>query len=72
MTAMTKIKSIQGDSIDSICWRYYGRSLGMVERVLQANPQLSQYDAILPMGTTVYLPHIETATQHKPTIQLWE
>lgn len=69
---MQQVISLQNDSIDSICWRYYGRSLGVVELVLQANPQLAQFDAILPMGTTVNLPHIDSPKQQKNSIQLWE
>lgn len=68
----TKIISIQGDTIDSICWRYYGYSTGVVELVLNANPQLAQYDVLLPIGTIVYLPIVHTVTQQKKSIQLWE
>ncbi|MBF7683869.1 tail protein X [Acinetobacter sp. B5B] len=66
------VKSIQNDSIDSICWRYYGRSSGVVEMVLQANPKLAVFDAILPMGTDVLLPDISTPQKTVTTINLWD
>lgn len=64
-----KIFAIQNDTIDAICWRYYGRSSGVVEKVLEANPEL---EVILDIGTPVILPDIETPQQTKQTIQLWD
>lgn len=66
------VKSIQNDSIDSICWRYYGRSSGIVEIVLQANPQLAFFDAILPIATDVLLPDIASPQKTETTINLWD
>ena len=66
------ITAIQNDTIDSICWRYYGRSSGVVEKVLDENPQLAEIGVILPIGTEVILPDIETPQQTKQTIQLWD
>ncbi|MCH7387660.1 tail protein X [Acinetobacter modestus] len=64
-----QIFAIQNDTIDAICWRYYGRSSGVVERVLEANPEL---EVILDIGTPVILPDIETPQPTKQTIQLWD
>lgn len=69
---MRIIQSIQNDTIDSICWRVYGRSSGVVERVLEANPQLVDFGVILPLGTEISLPDLETPQQTKQTIQLWD
>ncbi|KAA8734922.1 phage tail protein [Acinetobacter qingfengensis] len=66
------ITAIQNDTIDSICWRYYGRSAGVVEKVLEANPKLADIGVILPIGTEVILPDIDTPQQTKQTIQLWD
>lgn len=66
------ITAIQNDTIDSICWRYYGRSAGVVEKVLEANPQLADIGVILPIGTHVILPNIDTPQQTRQTIQLWD
>lgn len=66
------INALQNDTIDAICWRHYGRSSGVVEQVLEANPQLAEFDVCLPMGTLVILPNIETAEQIQQTINLWD
>jgi len=44
----------QGDSLDSVIYRYFGRSSGLLEATLAINPHLTAM-AILPMGTLVYL-----------------
>lgn len=66
------IFALQHDTVDEICWRVYGRSSGVVEKVLEANPKLAEHDAFLPIGTEVILPDIETPQQIKQTIQLWD
>lgn len=47
------IHALQYDTVDAICWREYGRSSGVVEKVLEANPQLAELGVFLPMGTQV-------------------
>ena len=66
------ITALQNDTVDAICWREYGRSSGIVEKVLEANPSLAAHGTFLPMGTKVILPDIETPEQIKQTIQLWD
>lgn len=66
------ITALQNDTVDAICWREYGRSSGVVEAVLEANPKLAEYGAFIPMGTQVTLSEILTPTQTKQTIQLWD
>ncbi|MHA3059485.1 tail protein X [Acinetobacter sp. ANC 4636] len=66
------IKSIQNDTIDSICWRYYGRSTGVVEQVLSANPQLDELGEILPIGTDVLLPDLDSPQNIQHSINLWD
>ena len=39
---MKTVYAIQNDTVDAICWRNYGRSSGVVEAVLEANPHLSE------------------------------
>lgn len=69
---MRIIQAIQNDTIDGICWRIYGRSSGVVEKVLEANPQLADLGVILPLGTEINLPDLDTPQQTKQTIQLWD
>ena len=59
------INALQNDTVDAICWREYGRSSGVVEKVLEANPGIAAYGPILLMGTEVILPDLETPHQIK-------
>ena len=66
-----QLRTLQGESVDAICWRHYGRSLGMTEAVLQANPGLAALGLILPQGLLVTMPELP-ASQPKPIVQLWD
>lgn len=46
-----KIYAMQGDTLDAICARFYGRTAGVVEAVLKANSGLAESGVILPHGT---------------------
>ncbi|WP_258087249.1 tail protein X, partial [Xenorhabdus bovienii] len=35
-----QVRAFQGDTVDLLCWRHYGRTQGIVEQVLEANPDL--------------------------------
>lgn len=49
--------SKEGDSVDRIVWKHYGREgAGLVELVLEANPGIADLGPVLPMGTRVVLP----------------
>jgi phage tail protein X len=57
--------------VDRICQRVYGRTAGVTEQVLVANPGLADLGPILPMGTLITLP--EQAPQaESPMLQLWD
>ncbi len=53
---MATYRSIDGDMIDAVCRRFYGREAGAVEAVLEANPGLADFGPVLPAGTVVQLP----------------
>lgn len=61
----------QGDTLDALCYRHYGRTAGVVEAVLLANPGLAEVGIILPHGTRIVLPVIDTAPASE-TVQLWD
>ena len=65
--------TLQGDTIDLVCWRELGTTTGgVVEQVLALNQNLSDLGPVLPPMTDVILPIITAA---KPatieTVQLW-
>ncbi|PKA72411.1 phage tail protein X [Pseudomonas baetica] len=53
------IRAQQNDTVDALCWRHYGRTAGVSEAVLEANPGLADHGPILPQGLLVRMP--ETA-----------
>ena len=65
------VHAAQGDTLDAICWRHYGRPPGVAEQAPDANPGLASLGPILPHGTAVQLPDITTQQQRK-TVQLWD
>ena len=67
----TQIRTHQGETVDALCWRHYGRTLGMTEAVLQANPGLAALGLILPQGLLVGMPDLP-APQPQPIVQLWD
>lgn len=67
-----KVTAQQGDTVDAICWRYYGRTDSTAEAVLEANPGLADYGVVLPIGTIVELPDIATVQSTKPLLQLFD
>ena len=66
-----KVYAMQGDTLDALCARYYARTEGVVETVLQANPGLSELGVILPHGTAIDLPDVETSPTEE-TLNLWD
>lgn len=70
---MTSVIASQGDTIDLICHRYYGRTAGVTESVLAANPGIADLGPVLPLGTRVQLPpQPETGTTIRTLINLWD
>ena len=49
-----------GDVLDEIVFRYYGKTAGYVERVLAANRHLADRGAIYPADVQIVLPDIRT------------
>ena len=70
----TIYRTRQGEVLDLICLRHYRTQVGVVERVLEANPGLCERGPVLPTGTRITLPDIATATAPAAaaTIKLWD
>jgi phage tail protein X len=68
---MPTVISAQGDTVDSICWDYYGRTAGVTEAVLDANPGLADLGPIIPHGTAVTLPDAAPQAEQPQVVNLW-
>ncbi|MBO1852096.1 tail protein X [Burkholderia cenocepacia] len=66
------VVALQGETLDALCWRYYASTAGTVEAVLEANPGLAELGVVLPMGTVVDMPELNTIGQTKPLLQLFD
>ncbi|MHA6159507.1 tail protein X [Pseudomonas sichuanensis] len=62
----------QNDTVDALCWRHYGRTAGVVEQVLDANPGLADHGAVLPAGLLVTLPDLQATAPDRQMVQLWD
>jgi phage tail protein X len=69
---MTTVIAQQGDTVDAICWRHYGRTAGVVEQVLDANPGLADLGPTLPHGTRVDLPDAAPQAEQRQMVNLWD
>ena len=68
----TPVRTQQGESVDALCWRHYGRTAGVAEAVLDANPGLASHGPVLPAGLLVTLPDIQTTAPERQTVSLWD
>lgn len=61
-----------GDTVDYICFKIYGRTDGTVETVLSANPGLAALGAVLDAGVTIQLPDLADLPQaSNDQVGLW-
>ncbi|MDR5883603.1 tail protein X [Caballeronia sp. LZ032] len=67
-----KVTTQQGDTVDALCWRVYGRTDGTVEAVLEANAGLADLGLVLPLGTVVDMPELSTVESTTPLLQLFD
>lgn len=63
--------SRDGDTVDLICWKHYGKTDTTTELVYKNNPHLAKLDVVLPLGTNIYLPDFQEVkvTQF---VELWD
>ena len=69
-----QVRTLQGDTIDLLCWRHLGATAGLVEAALELNPGLAAHGPFLPQGILVELPDPDTITgmAQTETVQLWD
>lgn len=66
------LRAQQNDTVDALCWRHYGRTAGVTEAVLDANPGLVDHGPVLPHGLAVQMPEAQTAAPHRQMVNLWD
>jgi phage tail protein X len=59
-----------GDVLDAICWKYYGKTSGVLEKVLEANRHLSQLDSVLNANIKIVLPDL-IQEEETESVKLW-
>lgn len=69
---MITIRAVQGETLDQLLFRATGRTAGITEQVLNANPGLADKGAVLPEGTVVHLPRDPIVGTEIKTVQLWD
>jgi phage tail protein X len=67
---VTRYRTQEGDVLDRVCWKHYGRTGGVVELVLEANPGLAGRGPVLPIGMDIVLPDVPTE-RAPATVRLW-
>ena len=65
------VRTVDGDVLDEICWRHYGRE-DAVPAVLVANPGLSEQGPALAGGLIVALPDLPDPAPVMAAVRLWD
>jgi phage tail protein X len=60
----------EGDTVDLIAFRRFGRTAGTTEAILDANPGLAALGPIVPMGTKIIIP-VPEVKDRATTQNLW-
>jgi len=66
------VRAQQNDTVDALCWRHYGRTAGVTEAVLEANPGLADHGPTSPQGLAVKMPETQTAAPQRQMVNLWD
>lgn len=69
---MATTRAMQGDTLDAIAWREYGRTAGVVEQLLQLNPGLADQGPIIASGTLIKLPDAPPTANETQSLNLWD
>ncbi|NWC30754.1 tail protein X, partial [Pseudomonas tolaasii] len=68
----TAVRANQNDTVDALCWRFYGRTAGVTEAVLEANPGLADHGPILTQGLVINMPEAQTSAPQRQMVNLWD
>ena len=61
-----------GDTVDLICWRHFGQTIGIVEQVYEINYRLSEQGPFLKAGTKIKLPSEVKQSTIRKGFNLWD
>ncbi|NQY58473.1 tail protein X [Cognatishimia sp.] len=62
-----------GDMLDNIAKKNYGYERGTTEQLFEFNPQLLDYDTVLPAGVEINLPDLNlTRDGDLQQVSLWD
>ncbi len=67
----TRYRTKTGDTLDWICWKFYGSKSGAVEQVLESNPKLALLPPELPEDIEIVLPEL-SITDKGRGVKLWD
>jgi len=66
------VLALQGETLDALCRRVLGRTAGVTEAALVANPGLADVGPFLPTGYAVTLPDaVMRVPVETGLVQLW-
>jgi len=68
---MQTYRTRDGDMLDWICFKYYGRTAGAVEAVLEANAGLADLGPVYAAGVLIALPALAD-TRTETVVRLWD
>jgi phage tail protein X len=61
----------QYDTLDLLCWRYFGVTAAVTELAIELNPGIARHGEILPEGLAVALPD-EAPERRIDRVNLWD
>ena len=64
-------KTKDGDVLDEIVFRYYGKTAGFVERVLEMNRHLSDLGSVYRADVAIVLPDLGRE-EEKKEVTVWD
>lgn len=63
----------QGEMLDALCWRIFGRTAAVTEQALALNPGIAAGGPRLPEGQQIILPDDDqSAPERLETVNLWD
>lgn len=69
--AASEYMTSDGDTLDFICWKFYGQQSGAVELVLEANRDVADVGPVMPAGVRLVLPELPRPAAEVQPLRLW-